>query len=680
MNYTKLYNYSSNVKVFLNEKYPGNTVGICDIMESMEPLPLGAKWCQVIEIKDGKVDGINAEMYENIKLIFKAFINILEMEDGYLMQLDGTKIPKSEISENDVVEGKFVYNEKTKKWFDYVMKNYKVNWADVNDDEPPEFPPPTPSTISRAELEKERLERLKEKQEKERIEKEEQERERLKIRLPNQDISKLIVNKAKNEIMARLSKIDPIQQTVDKIKELRSEPVNNTKPDVSPKTEVDDSEESLEPVVNTKPDDSEESLEPVVKKDDPKLEKLTMETLLEALGSESSDEEDELPVGLTEEHREMYHKVVDIKRKRFDWILLTKKGKVQIYENPLSYESEYDILSFQDIKYKNIEYMICSNSKKYFDEAVIVFAALDTNLHTPVKTGKCEIPKDVVKKIVSTRNLEMSYKDDKFCKGDPLWWGVETKTAINQVYTELYETYHVYSEWERKNPICDKRFLDELYTNESLQLAAYHNATEGSVVVLDGFSSERITFEEVEEMDNLHAYEEYGIAVGEDHLSFVKFLKHLEEKFSSNKTNKKLKNAIARRPRWCWLRVLSKTKYEYVQVVESHTNIDYFITGEKDLVDWAVNTIEESSLIEKIEIPDCKGSVKMPEEIYNKIFECDNDQLLCIDNKKVYDTDVDMPYVDKAIGICSKKDKYNKSRNLLRKAIYTEFLKRSGVE
>jgi len=390
-----------------------------------------------------------------------------------------------------------------------------------------------------------------------------------------------------------------------------------------------------------------------------------------------------------------------VERGRFDWVVITKKGNVRVYENPLSEDSEYDIDSFLDLEFKSVEHMVGSNSKEHFLQAKMVLDALNTK-HKPVKTAKTPLSAKDLNRIVTTRDKNVHYDYDKKVfqakGGNDLFWGVNNKECINQIYTHLCEIYTPQTEWEKKNPILHNAFLDHEYQDRDMQMALYYGVKEGSYMVLDGMCTQHMKYEDVMDMP-LSIHKNYGIAVVDSYNDLIFFIDSLKKKFYSlddeqededeqeeqekplDETDeykafaKKLTKAVMNRPRWYWLRVVSKKKYEYVQDIDESYDKEYFVTGEKTLVDWAVKFIKTLELVKPIVEPEC-GTIKLGDKLLNKLFDMPEDKFLCIDNNKYMSREEfgkDM-YGDLVCGWCTTNDKYKKIRNKIRKTMLEKFM------
>lgn len=699
------------------QRFPEIGLTPAQIMDVMEPLPVGLSWQRFIDIKSKKVAEIDAARFDEIEESHSAILCILSAAgplrlkftnyDGKDRIIASTVLGKYEISSDDHIVGRFVYDDQTKLWMEKALvieppSEEPTSWADMAEDETiPTLPviAETQENVDDSDLQVLAI---------------------VLSRLEDLDIYDIKVHPAigdRQKSMGFKSK-EPQEVwkatnawcgprdlffTFDFVKGL-GEVVLFSDPgeemshhegsqcvrwtgdkfwwgipriDVVEKVEEAVADLAKEEVQDTVTEDTIQDLSK-------KME--AMEDIQNSMTEEEYQEYDgDFEEGMTDEERGVEEVLTEKTRQ----LVLNTIGKrlVEKIEN-VTKEQAKEILAKAETIDKDPSTMI-GELANAIDETV---GPVATKPDEVAKEEEAVEPaKDVKEEIDAWVRGDGPVPDEVQAALDEMALPTPTPEQMQHLDEQLgpdtddeeEEVIEVSvrrkSEWEKANPILRDEFLEFGWgKHTALAKLLVEKVDEGFVYRV---SEDKIyTTDEYKRKKGEWYYPEYGVVFTKNDRKFLDALLDFHDSLEVHNFDEMLTN-IEIRPRWKWLHLISEKEYEFTdKAVGEARNDVYTVTGSQELVDRAVEVIERKELDAGLDLDEPnKINVKLSPKIYSHIFAAPEDKLYDLDDRKYVEINSLGPGVTGHFvgGWCTANPKLIKRAEQIRYLVNKEFLRRS---
>lgn len=197
------------------------------------------------------------------------------------------------------------------------------------------------------------------------------------------------------------------------------------------------------------------------------------------------------------------------------------------------------------------------------------------------------------------------------------------------------------SEWVRANPLLSELIFNEKWTkSEKMDLEQLaENICEDNGYILDHDEHVMLNDKKLKEKGG-RFYPEYGVYFSTHHKNFVKKIMAFHDKFEAmNENDEQLLKFVEERPRWKWVSVIDYDQFEYVDTPTITKDTTFFVTGKKELVEWATSRLEKTT--QPFPVPEHNGRfrIKLSSKHYKMIYNVPDGKALNLDTCKYVSID-----------------------------------------
>jgi len=618
MSFHRFLTYANNVA-----KLTGRDV--VEIMDTMEPLPIGLSWSHFLDVKNGKLKSVDDSRFEEIKDAHLAILAILDQPDDLRLDLYLKHLFKIELSPTKIRVGRFIYTKRIEDWlrkaFDVTPNEGTTDWADMDEDAPlPALPAIDENPTKYRNI-----------------------HQMLATSLAKKGtVSEINIGTYANEKAIFITTSDP--GIWDYINDWCC---------------------SFNCIFEYKGD-----LIHLFPRDDKEMHPCKTPRCF----------------GAAFEGDDFCSRCETNKEAKEEDTIDKTKAAIEDIQNCMT-EEEYQTYEGEFDEGMTDEELGVEKAQDELDKTEQIDEEAPAKLHALEETVKERVQGQKSFETATSSSDESCEKPEDVFEPEPVSKSIEKLNELFGEDSESEEEIEVavrrQSEWEKANPILRDGFLEHDWgKHTAFAKLLTQKVDEGVLYVV---AEKKIyTLDEYKKKKGDWVYPEYGVVFTKaDKVFLNKLLSYHDSLEDPQLDEDLLHDAVVKMPRWKWLHIKEPGVFEYMDKAVGEAREDtYLVTGPANLVDWAVKYIKAqgNDFFKPISLtkPD-KINVKLTAKIYDRIFATPEDKLFDLDTKTYVDQDDLGPNVTGNIvgAWCTKNLKLAKRADQIQYIINTEFIARS---
>jgi len=628
MSFNRFLTYARNVATLTGRD-------VVEIMDTMEPLPLKMSWSHFIDIEQGKLKEVDAGRYDQIRDAHVAILSILDQPNTLRLDYYLKNHIKIEVSPNKIKTGRFIYTKAVETWLREAFNTQPEDWADFEEEEVPQVPGWKPiAETSEVKTISEYYQSL-------------------SLFLSKHHVDFVSINSSGSEPVMKVS-----QKMTPEISDAVSKWLEGKGLRVEYKYGDDEFTVFLEreQYVTVDPIDQ------------------TREAIADITQDEDKEQaREEIRNMMTEEEYQTYDGDLD------DGLTEKERGDDEESDGVESRIREKTREFVKNTIGKTLEKIVEVESQTPEDES------MDEDSNGESNDSFCirEFVKGTIK----------SMDDDQMARLEEMLGGDSDDEEVEEVVIQVDRK----SDWMKANPIMRDDFLEHDWgTEQDLDFAAklQMSVTENQMYIVSDDKS--VPVDEYKKEKGHWPYPEYGVVFTKRDKVFIKKLLDYHDSIAEEveeveeeeivdldeDDEQTVENLVDKYLQigWKWFHIKSKTEFEFTDkpVGEARDDSNH-ITGSQELIDWAVENLED--------LAEGNFSIDYDGPIEFKFKKGHFDKLFATPKGMLYDLDT-RQYVDKnqlgndvtgdiVFRWCTKKKQFAKRKEQLRHIFQQEFLKRT---